>query len=199
MDGRIEKALDYLESNLGKVLSLEELATVACLSPSQFHRLFKKETQNTPFKFAEKIKMNHAYQAFIQEKVSVQQMAIHLGYNDYETFSRAFKKHFFVSPDDLKSIAGAVNQQLNPEEQSKMILTTMDNLENYESVIENVAQILKKENLSFEELKEAKIFVVKKGADSSEDNQKLIKNKYELKKDEKIWEMLIRNRANALD
>ena len=55
MDNRIKKVLNYIEDNLSLSADLSELAAIACLSPSQFHRVFKKETNYTPFQFIEKI------------------------------------------------------------------------------------------------------------------------------------------------
>jgi AraC-like DNA-binding protein len=38
-----------------------------------------------------------------------------MGYNDYETFYRASKKHFHISPDDLKSIVERIKMDLHEE------------------------------------------------------------------------------------
>ena len=92
MEDRIKKVLDYIEENLGHSLELKDLAAVACLSPSQFHRQFKRQTGRTPFKFVEEMRMNKAYQLILEEGWMIHELSDQFGYKDYETFSRAFKK-----------------------------------------------------------------------------------------------------------
>ena len=105
MDHRIAKVLDFLEDHLSAKIRIDELADIACMSVSQFHRKFKDETGRTPFKFCEEHKISKAYQLILAENSTAHDLAFKLGYSDYETFSRAFKKYYFLAPDDLKSIA----------------------------------------------------------------------------------------------
>lgn len=46
---RINKAQDYIERNLEKQISLEELAEVANFSKFHFNRIFKSLVGETPF------------------------------------------------------------------------------------------------------------------------------------------------------
>ena len=112
MDKRIENTLNYIEDNLSSALKLDELSKIACLSTSQFNRLFKQETQQTAFKFIEEMKMAKAYELIGEGQIMIHELALHLGYKDYETLTRAFKKYYFVSPDDLKSIINRVKKEL---------------------------------------------------------------------------------------
>ena len=92
MDKRIKTVLDYIEDHLDRDLPLSKLSKIACLSPSQFHRIFKKATGSTPFQFIEKIKMDKAYRLITCGQATVYELTEQLNYNDYETFSRAFQK-----------------------------------------------------------------------------------------------------------
>ncbi len=193
MEDRIKDVLDYIEENLGNRLMLVDLAAMACLSPSQFHRQFKKQTGRTPFKFIEELKMNKANHLILQEKWMIQELSEEFGYRDYETFSRAFKKYFHLSPDDLKAIVHGVHSNVKDQSHELMILALDD------SVVENdlmshLKAFMEDRELKLEDLKEAQIFkiVTKELADESKTH--LIKNKFAMAKDDKLWQSLIKER-----
>ena len=135
MDSRIKSVLDQIEDNLGTDLDLASLAKIACLSASRFHRLFKKETGLTPFKFLEELKMEKAHELLLKGDVLVSEIADALNYNDYETFTRAYKKYYGLSPDDLKSIASSVRLQINPQTEagSEIVIRTVDSESDFEN------------------------------------------------------------------
>lgn len=190
MDERIKKVLDYVEDNLKLPLDLGHLAGIACLSASQFHRLFRKETLSTPFKFIESIKMNKAYYCLLHEDAMVYELAINLGYNDYETFSRAFKKHFRLSPDDIKSIAMKVKEGMQ-DWGEEFLMVTLDTDENQEGLIGHLKRVMAENNVSHEELKSARVYKITTKSNDLMPAKILIKNKYEMVQDQKIWESLL--------
>lgn len=192
MDGRIIKVLNYIEENFALSHQLADLSAIACLSTSQFHRIFKRETNRTPFKFIEEIKMNKAYQLVVEGKTKIRKLAIALGYNDYETFSRAFKKYFHLSPDDLKAIATKLKEQFESTETGEMIITTLDSIDNQESLVTLLKEIIKEKNISKEDLQNAQIFKITKKSGNTSKPTSLVKNKYEITSGNKIWESLIR-------
>jgi len=54
---RIQAALDYARRNLGRPLSVEELAEAVHLSPRQFTRVFTAETGQSPAKAVERLRL----------------------------------------------------------------------------------------------------------------------------------------------
>ena len=98
MDNRIAPILKYIEQHPQEDLTLRALAAKACVSLPHFHRLFKQTTGQTPFRYIESIRMKMAYELVVSGEVGVQELAIKFNYSDYETFTRAFKKHFELAP-----------------------------------------------------------------------------------------------------
>lgn len=194
MDERIKSILDFIENNLNRIYALDELSKMACLSPAQFHKVFKKETGRTPFKFIEEIKMNKAHHCLIHENHSVHDLTEMLGYNDYETFSRAFKKHFHFSPDDLKSIASNIKKGLTIENQGDFFIASFKGIESDEDLVKELEQTMQENNISIEEIKQAKIFKITPKSELKTPAKKLIKNKFEISSGEKIWESLIQKK-----
>ena len=56
---RIELVVAHIRENLRNLLSIEELAAVANLSPRQFSRAFLAETGQTPAKAVERLRLEH--------------------------------------------------------------------------------------------------------------------------------------------
>ena len=191
MDKRIEKVLDTIESNLSRSFSLGDLAGIACMSASQFHRVFKQETNATPFKFIEKIKMQCAYDHMLKQDIQVQELSENLGYQDYETFSRAFKKHFQISPDDLKAIAVKIKSQTNEDVSDNLYFAVFDDeAEAKEYVANKFKEIIEKNQYTEEDLKLAQVFQVSEITNDTSKEMR-VKNKFQIKSDTKVWKKLL--------
>ncbi|MTI23263.1 AraC family transcriptional regulator [Fulvivirga sp. RKSG066] len=190
MDERILKVLDYIEDHLVHSPGLQDLASRACLSPSQFHRLFKKETGKTPFLFIKEIKLNKAYQLLTLNHQSIADISSELGYKDYETFSRAFKKYFHIAPDDLKAIVGEIKKrnETTPEE---AIYVTSTNTADQAEIKKAVAKLLKEKKLDINSIDDLKLYQVKKSSISLK-TPGLIKKKFVMREDQRIWKSLIK-------
>lgn len=185
----IQQVLDFIEDHLSEQLSSEKLAEMACLSPSRFHRVFKKETGATPQKFIEKLRLTRAYEVITQGEGSVQDLAVTLGYNDYETFSRAFKRLHHYSPDDLKTLAQKVKAGIEGE--SKIFMVTHDTLD-MEGIREKIIKRLREENINLTDIEVSNAIMIKPIVLSGEKEEgELVRNKYHLSSGERIWQHLI--------
>ena len=202
MDPRICNVLDHIEDNLSSKLTLNHLADIACMSPSHFHRTFRKATGCTPFKFIEEIKMNKAFQLLVSDSKNVQELTLLLGYEDYETFSRAFKKHHFFAPDDLKAIANKIKDELKVGSES-IVLKTLDVKDiskiNMNQVTEMLKQVLEEKDFSPEDLRNATLVYATPKTAGKVDASRLVKNKYVIAENKKIWQELLEHLQNGSD
>lgn len=190
MEDRIIKVLNHIEAHIHSALELKDLAALACLSPSQFHRQFKRQTGRTPFKFAEELKMNKAYQLILDGSWLISALSSKLGYRDYETFSRTFKKYFHFSPDDLKAIVEGVKSQVESNGQTEVMVLTLDDSYSEEEVKQQLLNFLEDKSVSRSDLMEAQAFKIVPKEIASR-NDKIIKNKFALNKEDKLWKSLI--------
>jgi len=191
MDYRIEKALNYVEENMHLHLLLADLARVACLSPSQFHRLFKKHTGTTPFKFIEEVKVKQALHMLKTHKIPIHQLATALGYNDYETFSRVFKKHFHISPHDIRAISISIKEEIKPEKTTEIIFTAIDSLENEADLLNKLKELIRAKKIKEKDLPNAVLFTIERNSANQLKDVELIKKKFLISRDEKIWKTLL--------
>jgi AraC-like DNA-binding protein len=84
--------------------SLDEMAEVASLSKYHFIRSFRKATGTTPWRHVINRRMMEAKQLLSDPDYSIQQIAFHLGYNDPNYFSRAFRKEVGMSPRAFRKL-----------------------------------------------------------------------------------------------
>ena len=107
---RINKVIDYIESNLDKKITLDELSKTACLSKYHFHRIFHSFMNESLYGFINRLRVEHAAVLLLTGKYSVTDAAFSCGFNDSATFSRAFKKHFNISASSWKKENSNIHQ-----------------------------------------------------------------------------------------
>ena len=101
---RVNKTLDYIESNLDHPFTLNELAAEASFSKYHFHRIFMGVIGETPFHFINRLRLQRAATFLIMNpKITVSEAAIQVGFNDISVFSRNFKLHFGQSPSSWRT------------------------------------------------------------------------------------------------
>jgi len=81
--------------------SLAALSARAGLSPRHFVRLFQKEIGLTPSAWVEKIRIDHARQ-MLESGERPKQAAAACGFNDIDTFRRAFQRQVGVTPAEYR-------------------------------------------------------------------------------------------------
>jgi transcriptional regulator GlxA family with amidase domain len=101
-DGRFAALLDHVRRNLRERLSVEELATQACMSPRNFARAFVAETGTTPARAITRLRAETARAQIESGRASVQQVAKDCGFGDPERMRRAFVRLFGKSPSSLR-------------------------------------------------------------------------------------------------
>ncbi len=101
---RINKVIDYIEENLSKKMSLEELADVAMFSKYHFHRTFKIVAGETLNNYIKRLKMEKAYKMINLDKDAViGDISFELGYNSTANFTRDFTEYYGISPKNIKN------------------------------------------------------------------------------------------------
>mgnify|MGYP003615581203 CR=1 FL=1 len=120
---RINRTLDYIESNIEKPMTLEELATVANFSKFHFNRIFQSIVGETPFQFILRVRLERAAAFILTNKhESITEIAFKCGFSDISIFSRNFKSHFQVAASKYrvnKSNNSNLSQQDSNSRQSE--------------------------------------------------------------------------------
>lgn len=99
-----------VQSNPERDVSLETLAAEHGHSPSHFHRVFTEATGETPKAHVERIRLERAAYRLSLTRESVLAIALSVGFQNHETFTRAFKRRFDMTPSAWRA-ASSRNQK----------------------------------------------------------------------------------------
>lgn len=101
-DEVIKNAQIYIEENFEEKLSVEGLAKKFAVSGRNFIRRFKKATQNTPFEYIQRVKVEVAKKSFETSTLNINEVMYQVGYNDEKAFRKTFKKYTGLSPFEYR-------------------------------------------------------------------------------------------------
>jgi AraC-like DNA-binding protein len=88
---RMSKVYDYILDNFKRDISLDEVASVAYLSPSAFCRYFKKFTRKTLSEFLIDLRIGYACKLLQNNNMGISQISMDAGFNNVSYFNRKFK------------------------------------------------------------------------------------------------------------
>ncbi|MEM8856843.1 MAG: AraC family transcriptional regulator [Chloroflexota bacterium] len=100
---QIAHAVNFIQSNLDAIVSVDELAQVSNMSVSSFHRAFKDVMGMTPLQYAKALKLHRA-QSLLKEGQTAHEAGLAVGYNSPAQFSREYKRFFGVTPSDTRLV-----------------------------------------------------------------------------------------------
>ena len=101
-DPKIRETLSYINENLGKELTVEELAERVYLSRYHFMRLFKAQTGQSVHAYVRQKRLLCAAR-MIRDGTPASKAASACGFQDYSTFHRAFSVCFGCTPGSIKN------------------------------------------------------------------------------------------------
>lgn len=94
----IKNAIDYIQSNYSRKMSVEEVANYIGLNRSYFGVIFKEITEFSPQDFIIYYRMDKAKKLLSDISMNIGDVSHSVGYDDPLTFSKQFKKTVGVSP-----------------------------------------------------------------------------------------------------
>ncbi|MCH3917429.1 MAG: response regulator [Spirochaetia bacterium] len=104
-DEAIRKAIDYIQINLNKDLSVSQLAEMQHYTPNYFSRLFKKETGQGCNEYIVSKRIEKAKELLLNTNFPTGKIAELVGYRDINYFSIAFKKYCGAAPTSYRKRA----------------------------------------------------------------------------------------------
>lgn len=104
-EAAIQKAFEYLRSNLSESISLADLARSVGYSPSWLIKVFLRYTGKGPMSHLISFRMEKAKDLLRNTNMTVSEIALSSGFNSHAYFSSAFQKEFNISPSEYKKVA----------------------------------------------------------------------------------------------
>ncbi len=99
---RFRPVLEHLDRHFAEPLRIEALATLAGLSPGQFHRCFKTLTGTSPFEYAKRLRLQLAARLLRESELTVAEIGEQVGWPDPFHFSKMFKSAYAQSPTSYR-------------------------------------------------------------------------------------------------
>src|SRR5205085_9601865 len=103
----VECAIQIMHTHLHEVLTLEDLASVAYLSPSHFNRVFCRLIGIPPGEFLSALRFQAARRLLLTTSLSVTDICFEVGYSSTGTFTSRFTQRVGLSPRLLRQRAHA--------------------------------------------------------------------------------------------
>src|SRR5438309_11570035 len=103
----VERTIQTMHTHLHEVLTLEDLASVACLSPSHFNRVFCRLIGIPPGEFLSALRFQAARRLLLTTPLSVTDICFEVGYSSMGSFTSRFTHLVGLSPRLLRQRAQA--------------------------------------------------------------------------------------------
>ena len=95
--GRLDQVLQYIEDNLSRKITLEDVARHFFVSESTITQLFRRKMGDSFYHCVTQRRLIAA-KTLIANGVSMENVSEQVGFADYSAFYRAFKKEYGISP-----------------------------------------------------------------------------------------------------
>jgi AraC family transcriptional regulator len=122
-----QKALWYIESHLAGELTLDEIAAIGGISRFHMVRAFVAATGLPVMRYVRIRRLSEAARALAGGAPDILNVALDADYGSHEAFTRAFRDHFGVTPEAVRSSTRLDNLRL--QEPIVMDSTVTDNLQ----------------------------------------------------------------------
>lgn len=109
----ISTAVQYLNENYGRKISLHEISSKSFLSPSYFSALFKEFTGCSFSKYLQKIRIEKACELLKNSNEKIGTIADKVGFYDIKPFYAAFKKLVGTTPNEYRRNEQGETQSLD--------------------------------------------------------------------------------------
>lgn len=102
---RVARAISWLKENYPRPLRVEDLAAIANMGVSTLHHHFRAMTAMSPLQFQKHLRLHHARELMLTEKIDAATAAIRVGYDSPTQFSREYRRKFGHPPGrDIRAI-----------------------------------------------------------------------------------------------
>lgn len=114
----VERAIQTMHTHLDELLTLEDLAAVAYLSPSYFNRVFRRLIGIPPVEFLSALRFQTARHLLLTTSLSVTDICFEVGYTSTGSFTHRFTQLTGLSPRLLRQKAHEF--ELSPQEHAEL-------------------------------------------------------------------------------
>lgn len=101
-ENRLQKVINHISTNFSQNISLEDISTIAAMTPPAFCRFFKTRTNKTFSLFLNEVRISKACQLLINGEAPIKQICYDVGFSSLTNFNRTFKSFKGISPSSYR-------------------------------------------------------------------------------------------------
>lgn len=101
---KIGQIIRRIKTRLAEPIRVEDLASMANMSPSSFHQHFKAVTAMSPLQYQKRLRLTEARHILLAEHLDAASAAYRVGYQSVSQFSREYARMFGAPP--MRDVAG---------------------------------------------------------------------------------------------
>ncbi|MFP3122248.1 response regulator [Ectobacillus funiculus] len=101
----IKEALQYVNNNLSRQISLKDVAGTVHLNPSYFSVLFKEQTRLTFSEYLTRKRLQTAKKLLLTTNLPIEEVAQETGYQTAKYFIKLFKEYEGITPSKYRKMA----------------------------------------------------------------------------------------------
>ncbi|HCJ58902.1 MAG TPA: hypothetical protein DHV55_17270 [Clostridiaceae bacterium] len=98
----IKKAIDYMNENYAAGVSCTELAQLIRMDKYSFIRIFKSQTNKTPYEYLIELKIEKAKKMLRSSKSTITEISMACGFSSHSHFTSTFKRKTGLSPTEYR-------------------------------------------------------------------------------------------------
>jgi AraC-like DNA-binding protein len=102
-DFSIASVQHYIEQHFQEELTVERLAELLHISPSNFNRVFKKETGLTPVEYLIEVRIEKSKSLLRRKDIPIIEVAERCGFGSSSHFASSFKRLTKVTPSEYRN------------------------------------------------------------------------------------------------
>lgn len=103
----VNQTIDYISSHLYESITVGILAEKMCVSPYHFHRIMRSHINESLATYITRQRVERAAQLLQTGKWKLNDLADKIGFETPQSLSKAFKKHFGLSPAAFGKVAAS--------------------------------------------------------------------------------------------
>jgi AraC family transcriptional regulator len=101
-DARIKTAIDFIEDNFARNISLHEINAASGLNATHLITLFRRATGRTPYAYVIHRRIQEAVKILRLRRLPISQIAVEAGFSDHQQMTHAFRKHLGRTPKSFR-------------------------------------------------------------------------------------------------
>ena len=117
---RLQQVVSYLRTKYNQKILIEDLEELSNFSYRNLQRIFKANYNETIGAYVTRVKVENSAKMLLFTNDEIKEIADRIGYSDVQSFSKAFKKHFGISPAIYRNKKEEILQKKNSKKHTIM-------------------------------------------------------------------------------